>query len=59
MKMANDNVKVTDREMDVLNIMWTKKEPLVASDICKINPSLSINTVRSVLRNLLKRNSTH
>lgn len=50
------NVKLSGRELDVMKVLWSTEKPLVASEICKINPSLSINTVQAVLKSLLKRN---
>jgi predicted transcriptional regulator len=46
---------LTDREMDVMKILWSNKEPLVASEIAKKGDSLSNNTVQSVLRKLLEK----
>jgi predicted transcriptional regulator len=46
---------LTDREMDVMKILWRSKEPLVASEIAKKGDSLSNNTVQSVLRKLLEK----
>ncbi|WP_313071117.1 BlaI/MecI/CopY family transcriptional regulator [Lacrimispora sp.] len=46
---------LTDREMDVMKILWSSKEPLVASEIAKKGDSLSNNTVQSVLRKLLEK----
>lgn len=48
-------LKLTDRELDILNILWSAQKPLVASEITKSNDSLTINTVQAVLRNLLKK----
>lgn len=39
-----------------MNVLWSVEKPLVASEICRENPSLSINTVQAVLKGLLKRN---
>lgn len=47
---------LTDREMDVMKILWSSNEPLVASEISKRGDSLSNNTVQSVLRKLLDKN---
>lgn len=46
---------LTNREIDILNILWTNKEPLVASDIVKKDHTLTINTVQATLRKLLKK----
>lgn len=50
-----NNFKLTEREMDILNILWSSDKPLIASDIAKTGNSLSINTVQAVLRNLLSK----
>lgn len=43
------------REMDVLNILWNSKEPMMANDIVNAGDSgLTQSTVSSVLRKLLK-----
>jgi len=47
--------KLTDREMDILNILWSTGKPLIASEIAHSKDSLTINTVQVVLRNLLKK----
>lgn len=49
-------IKLSGRELDVMNVLWSVEKPLVASEICRENPSLSINTVQAVLKGLLKRN---
>ena len=53
--MANIKSKVTKREQDVLNILWESEKPLLASDIMKCNPELSISSVQLSLRNLLAK----
>lgn len=47
--------KITVREMDVLNVLWSSDKPMVASEIVKKNNELNINTVQAVLRSLLKK----
>lgn len=47
--------KLTRRELDVLNILWESSKPITAKEIVELNPSLSINTVQSVLKKLLKK----
>ena len=54
MPKAKSKFFLTEREMDVMRILWESKKPLVASDITKINESLSNNTVQSVIRKLLE-----
>lgn len=56
MPRQNSRFKLTNRELDILNILWTAEKPLLASDIPKIDNSISINTAQAVLRKLLKKN---
>ena len=46
--------KLTSREVDIMNILWTSEKPLIASEIADCRPDLTINTVQAVLRKLLK-----
>ncbi|MDL2318326.1 BlaI/MecI/CopY family transcriptional regulator [Eubacteriales bacterium OttesenSCG-928-A19] len=46
---------LTQREIDVLNILWNAKTHMVASEIVKTSEALSINTVQAVLRDLLQK----
>lgn len=50
------NLLLTEREMDIMRILWESEKPLVASEITKADSSLSSNTVQSVLRKLLEKN---
>jgi predicted transcriptional regulator len=50
------NLLLTEREMDIMRILWESEKPLVASEITKVDSSLSSNTVQSVLRKLLEKN---
>lgn len=45
---------ITDRDLDILRIMWEHCDSMTASEICKQDESLSMNTVQAVLRKLLK-----
>ncbi|WP_312907153.1 BlaI/MecI/CopY family transcriptional regulator [Tissierella praeacuta] len=56
MLRQNNHFKLTNRELDILNILWTAEKPLLASDIPRIDNSISINTAQAVLRKLLKKN---
>lgn len=47
--------KLSNREIDVMNILWDAKEPLTASGMTQIEKELSINTVQVVLKNLIKK----
>lgn len=46
---------LTNREMDILNILWNAEEPLVASEIARREETLTVNTVQATLRKLLKQ----
>lgn len=46
---------LSKREKDIMVILWKSPTPLKASEICKIDPSLTINTVQSVLTKLLQK----
>lgn len=56
MSRNGNNFKITNREKDVLEVLWNSDSPLLASDIPKINSSLSISSVQLALRNLLSKN---
>ena len=47
---------LTNREIDILNILWNNQEAMIASDIVKEDDTLTINTVQATLRKLLKKN---
>ena len=53
--MANIKSKITKRERDVLEELWNSEQPLMASDITRLNPKLSISSVQLSLRNLLAK----
>lgn len=55
MSLKTYNPNITKRERDVLEVLWDNDDPLLASDIPKINPSLGISTVQLALRNLLSK----
>ena len=46
--------KITNRELEILQLLWHTDRPLIASEIAALKPDLTINTVQAVLRNLLK-----
>jgi predicted transcriptional regulator len=56
MPAKKNKFKITNREKDVLEILWNSEKPLLASDITKLDPSLSISSVQLALRNLLSKN---
>ena len=48
--------RLSNREYDIMQILWNSDRPLLASDILKADTGMNINTVQSTLRNLLARN---
>ena len=55
MPKQNNHFKLTEREIDILNILWSANKPLVASGIHKLDSSISLNTIQAALRNLLNK----
>lgn len=51
----NNKIKLSGRELDVMNVLWESDKALVTREIAGIDPSLSINTVRMVLKGLLNK----
>ncbi len=47
---------LSQKQLDVMKILWDAGTPLVASDIVKAKSSMNINTVQASLRVLLKEN---
>ena len=45
---------LSQKQLDVMKILWDAGTPLVASDIVKAESSMNINTVQASLRVLLK-----
>lgn len=50
----NEKIKLSGRELDVMNVLWESSNPIIAKEITELNSSLSINTVQAVLKGLLK-----
>ncbi len=48
-------IKLSNREAEVMVVLWNSDKPLAATDIPAINPELSVNTVQAALKNLLKK----
>ncbi|WP_261805638.1 BlaI/MecI/CopY family transcriptional regulator [Lapidilactobacillus luobeiensis] len=48
-------MKLTKKELEIMQILWKQPEPLSARGIVRVNPELSQNTVQSVLSKLLKK----
>ena len=46
--------KIINRELEIMQLLWHADHPLIASEIAAMKPDLTVNTVQSVLRNLLK-----
>lgn len=59
MRKKECNYKLTNREYDIMRILWTSEEPLTASHIAEHGENLSINTVQATLKKLLKRDLIH
>lgn len=51
--------KLTNREYDILRILWASEEPLTASGIVERGNDLPVNTVQAMLKRLLKRELIH
>ena len=49
------NLKLSNKEMDVMLVFWNTDEALASSDIPKMESALNINTVRVAIKNLLKK----
>ncbi|WP_155286982.1 BlaI/MecI/CopY family transcriptional regulator [Lacticaseibacillus zhaodongensis] len=47
---------LTKRELQIMNTLWHADKALSAKDISTLAPEISMNTILSVLRKLLKQN---
>lgn len=47
--------RITGREIDLLNVFWSNKEPMTARQIAAASDELSINTIQVVIKSLLKK----
>lgn len=56
MPKTRKTFSLTDKEMQIMKILWKSPEPLVASEITKMDMSLNNNTVQAVIRKLLSKN---
>ena len=45
---------ITDRDLDILQIMWRHSGSMTASEICRQDDTLTMNTAQAVLRKLLR-----
>lgn len=55
MPKSKNKFNLTEREKDIMKILWESNKPLIASDITKKNESLNTNTVQAVIRKLLDK----
>lgn len=46
---------LTNKEYEILKVLWASETPLTASNIVERGDALSINTVQATLKKLLKR----
>ena len=51
--------QLTNREYDILKILWTSEDALTASGISERGGGISINTVQATLKKLLQRELIH
>lgn len=51
-----NSYELSKRELDVMNVFWSKEGSVIASDIPKVNQTLSINTVQAVIKKLISKN---
>lgn len=47
-------MRLSKRELDIMNVFWEKNTPLIASEIAAVGKGFSISTVQTALKNLLK-----
>lgn len=53
--MKNKLPKISEREKDIMSVLWLSGESLTASAIAEKGNGLSINTVQVGMRNLMKK----
>ncbi|MCI5648127.1 MAG: BlaI/MecI/CopY family transcriptional regulator [Fusicatenibacter sp.] len=56
MKKPRKLPHLSQRDIDVLTILWNSSHSMTASQIVDASPDLTMNTVQAVLRKLLKNN---
>ena len=59
MTEKDPHYKLTNKEYDILKILWTSEDALTASGISEQGDGISINTVQATLKKLLKRDLIH
>ena len=47
--------KLTQKQLEVMKVLWDHNKPMISSEIEKSNPSFNTNTVQTCLRELLKK----
>ena len=47
--------RITSKQLEVMQVLWSTERPLTASEITNSNPVLNINTVQVCIRQLLKK----
>lgn len=47
---------LSNKEKEIMKIFWDTKKSLTASEICRIDTKLNLNTVQASLKKLLKHN---
>lgn len=48
-------IKLTGRQLEIMNILWESEKPLTITQMFERNSSISINTYRAMVKELLKR----
>lgn len=50
---SNNKYRLTKREKEVMDLLWSSLDPMVASDIARCGNNMTINTVQTILKHLL------
>ncbi len=48
--------QLTNRELDIMKILWNAEKPMTALEICHSIEDTTMNTIQAVLRKLLRTN---
>ena len=48
--------RLTNKQLEVMEVLWDSDEPLKASDIVERNKNININTAQAAIKTLLKLN---
>lgn len=54
--MKKNSAVLSEREKDIMLVLWKDHEPLTASSIAEKGDKLSLNTVQALIRKLLNKN---